>query len=336
MSKGLAKLFASSTRMMIQDNLKRAFQKAKGFIDQAPSIILASHEYTDGDDLGAILALSHVLEGWSKKTLKLAKGGVPDNLLFLPGHGEVKESLPEDYKNYDLLITVGCGKLTRPGFAELEGWPKTIVNLDHHADTQMFGTVNIWDASLAANCELVYLMLKDWRVAIDKFIALYLLTGIFTDTGGFRHANISALTFEIAAELLRKGAKLDLISRFTFSQKELPMLRAWAAALENARLDPKRQMVYTVITAEDLAAVGAKEEDLEGVVELLNTIPEAKFSMLLKQRGEEIKGSLRSEHYKGVDVAAIARAFGGGGHKLAAGFKFKGKIEKTKEGWKIT
>ena len=114
------------------------------------------------------------------------------------------------------------------------------------------------------------------------------------------------------------------------------MLRAWAVALENVRFDPERHIVYTVITEDDLAKANAKEDDLEGVVELLNTLPEAKFSMLLKQRGGEIKGSLRSDTYKGVDVSEIARAFGGGGHKLAAGFQFHGKIERTAEGWKIT
>ncbi len=322
--------------MSSQESLKSVFQKTKELVQHAKNIILVSHEYTDGDDLGAVLGLSRVLEASGKKVLKLAKGGVPDNLLFLPGQSEVKDNLPQDYLDYDILITIGCGTIARPGYPELEKWKKSIINIDHHIDTQMFGTVNVWDPALAANCELVYLMLKEWRVIIDKFAALNLLTGLFTDTGGFRHANVSALTFEIAADLLRKGAKLDLVSRFTFSQKELPMLRAWAVALENARLDPKSQIVYTVVTTEDLAQVGAQEEDLEGVVELLNTIPEAKFSMLLKQRGDEIKGSLRSEVHKGVDVSEIARAFGGGGHKLAAGFKFKGKIEKTPEGWKIT
>ena len=107
-------------------------------------------------------------------------------------------------------------------------------------------------------------------------------------------------------------------------------------AIENARFDPERGIVYTVITEEDLRKVSAEEDDLEGIVELLNTVPEAKYSMLLKQRGDEVKGSLRSEVYKGVDVSEIARTFGGGGHKLAAGFKFKGRIERTPEGWKIT
>lgn len=321
----------------IKPELRQEFADAKKLIDSHQNILLLSHEYTDGDDLGSILALGAVLARRGKNMCLAAKGGIPDNLLFMPGQADVQADLPADFREkYDLLITVGCGSLARAGFPDLAGWGKPILNIDHHHDTQLFGTVNVWDETRAANCELVYLMLREWEEAIDKFIALNILTGLFTDTGGFRHSNVTALTLEIAADLLRRGAKLDLVSRFTVSQKDLPKLRAWSAALEHARIDRERQIVYTVITEQDLEKAQAKEEDLEGVVELLNTIPDAKFSMLLKQRGDEVKGSLRSEPHKGVDVSQIARAFGGGGHKLAAGFKFKGKIEKTDDGWKIT
>ncbi len=328
--------------ILVKSELKSSFAAAYDLAGKSQRVILISHEYTDGDDLGSVLALARVFEGLGKNIWSMALGGVPDNLLFLPGHSDVHDRLPEDFADYDLLVTLGCGSLSRTGFAELEagasqtGWTKPILNIDHHHDTQMFGTVNVWDETRAANCELVYVMLKEWGVEIDKVIALSLLTGIFTDTGGFRHANVTAFTLETAAELLRRGARLDLISRFISSQKDLPKLRVWALALEHAHFDEKRRVVYTVVTAEDLEKAGAQEEDLEGVVELLNTIPEAKFSMLLKQRGSEIKGSLRSEPHKGVDVSEIARSFGGGGHKLAAGFKFKGQIEKTESGWKIS
>lgn len=312
------------------------FAEAKNFTDKYQSFLLLSHEFTDGDDLGSILALAAMLRKPGKKALPVARGGVPDNLLFLPGHSEVASQLPANFTEYDALITVGCGRLARTGFPQLNGWKKPILNIDHHKDSELFGTVNVWDQGAAANCELIYMMLKEWGVTIDRGIALCLLTGIFTDTGGFRHSNVSATTLEIAAELLRAGARLDLISRFTFQTQSLPMLRAWALALEHARFDAERKIIYTVITEEDLQKIGAKEEDLEGVVELLNTIPEAKFSMLLKQRGDEVKGSLRSESYKGVDVSKIAQRLGGGGHKYAAGFQFHGKIEKTSEGWKIS
>jgi len=306
-------------------------------VEKNRSFLLVSHEYTDGDDLGAVLSLGQVLENQMEKTVyRVAKGGVPDNLLFLPGHAELVGKPSEAALGADVLVTLGCGDLSRPGFEDIEKWKKPILNIDHHEDSRMFGTVNVWDKEMAANCELLYFMLKNWKASVDKVIAMNLLTGIFTDTGGFRHDNVRAETFNVSAELLRRGAKLDLISRFTFSNKELPQLRAWAKALENAKYDEERQIVYTIITPEDLAEVGAKEADLDGVVELLNTIPKARYSMLLKQRGGEVKGSLRSEAYKGVDVSKIARAFGGGGHKLAAGFKFRGKIEKTEDGWRIT
>ncbi|MDP3741319.1 MAG: bifunctional oligoribonuclease/PAP phosphatase NrnA [bacterium] len=322
--------------MTVPIALSEKFEEAKKLVLKNQRFLVVSHEYTDGDDLGAILAFGRVLERMEKQAILAAKGGIPDSLLFLPGHNDVHDSLPANYNECEVLVTIGCGDMKRTGYEELLKWSKPILNIDHHSDTQMFGTVNVWDQTAAANSELLYLLIQDWGIEIDKFIALNLLTGIFTDTGGFHHANVTAQTLEIAAELLRKGAKLDLISRFTQSQKELPMLRAWSVALEHTKFDPIQKIVYTVITDEDLKKANAAPDSLEGIVELLNTIPEAKFSMLLKQRGNEIKGSLRSEPHKGVDVSEIARAFGGGGHKLAAGFKFKGRIERTKEGWKIT
>lgn len=310
----------------MREELKQDFARAKKLMEEHRSFLLVSHEYTDGDDLGATLALARVLEEqMGKKVFRLAKGGVPDNLLFLPGHAELLSKPSDEALSAEVLITLGCSTLDRPGLDEIKNWSKVILNIDHHQDTEMFGAVNVWDKTTAANCELLYLMLQSWGVKIDKVIAMNLLTGIFTDTGGFRHENVTAQTLSASAELLRKGAKLDLISRFTFSNKELPQLRAWAKALEHAEFDEERQIIYTVITPEELAEVGADESDLDGVVELLNTIPKARFSMVLKQRGDEIKGSLRSESHKGVDVSKIARAFGGGGHKLAAGFKFRGE-----------
>jgi phosphoesterase RecJ-like protein len=135
---------------------------------------------------------------------------------------------------------------------------------------------------------------------------------------------------------MKKGARIDRIADYFFGKSEISKLRAWALALENARFDKEKKMVYSIVTEDELKTVGAEPEDLEGVASVLTTIPEAGYSLVLKQRGAEIKGSLRSEPHKGVDVSAIARSFGGGGHKLAAGFKLKGKIEKTQEGWRIT
>lgn len=296
--------------------------------------VLVSHEYTDGDDLGAMLACKFALESWGANATAVARGGIGDNLMFLPGVSQVLPEPPKD--GCDTVVYFGCGVAARTGFENWDLTGKKIINIDHHVDNRLFGDINLVDPAAAATCEIVYHLIKFWKVEITKPMAVNLLTGIFNDTGGFRHANTTAQILEIAAELMRTGARIDRISEFFFGKSELPKLRAWAKALENARFDPEQQMVYSIVTEEDLKEVGAEPEDLEGVVSILNTVPEAKFSMILKQRGDEIKGSLRSENYKGVDVAAIARTFGGGGHKLAAGFKLKGKIEKTMDGWKIT
>lgn len=310
------------------------YPAASDLILPARVILLVSHEFTDGDDLGGMLALRQAFAGQGKKISVVARGGVPDNLWFLPGVQEVSNELPTE--TFDLVIVFGCGNLSRIGFdpTPLQGVP--ILNIDHHKDNQFFGTVNLVDPEAPATCEIVYHLFKHLQLALTKSVAINLLTGIFNDTGGFRHANTTAHILEIAAELIRRGASIQRIAEYYFGKNELPRLRAWAKALENARFDPVKQMVYSVVTEEELAEIGAQSEDLEGVVSLLNTIPEAKYSMLLKQRGDEIKGSLRSEVYKGVDVSAIARSFGGGGHTLAAGFKLKGKLERTKDGWKIS
>jgi phosphoesterase RecJ-like protein len=311
------------------------FAAAQKFLDAAQAVLLVSHEFTDGDELGAALALKQILSAAGKKVQVVAKGGVPDKLLFLPGATEALENLPPDRAGA-ALVFLGCGSADRSGFEELVKEAPKVLNIDHHPDNQNFGQVNLVDASAAATSQIVYRYLKFIRAPITKPVAINLLTGIFHDTGGFRHANTTAEIFEIAAELVSRGARIDRISDHYFGHSELPKLRAWARALENARFDPEKQMIYSIVTEEDLKEVNASSEDLEGLAEVLNTVPEAKFSMFLKQRGEEVKGSLRSEDYKGVDVSEIARSYGGGGHKLAAGFKLKGKVERTPDGWKIT
>jgi len=310
------------------------FQAAADLIEKAGSVVLVSHEFTDADDLGAVLALEMVLSSYGKRTRVVARGGVPDGLMFLPGVEKVTPTPPEE--NFDLIIFLGCGELKRHGFKNWDVAGKPILNIDHHVDNQKYGQVNLVDARAAATCEIVYRFIKFLKHPLTKPVAFNLLAGIFYDTGGFRHASTSAEVLEIAAELVRTGARIDRISSYYFGNNELCKLKAWAKALENIRVDEKQKMIYSVVTEEELAEIGAKPEHLEGIAEILNTVPEAKFSLFLKQRGDEIRASLRSENYKGVDVSAIARTFGGGGHKLAAGFKLKGKIEKTANGWKIT
>lgn len=171
---------------------------------------------------------------------------------------------------------------------------------------------------------------------ITKEIATSLLAGIFYDTGGFKHENTTAEALEASAELLKKGARIDKIALHLFGKKSPNAIKAWARALDNARFDPDKKMVFSVITEEDLKDINVNEDDLfEGFVEMLNTMPQSKFALFLRQEGDMVKGSLRSESHKKVDVSKIARSFGGGGHKLASGFGIKGKLVKKGDEWEI-
>lgn len=315
------------------NNIKLQFQKAWDLISKSENIFMTTHEGTDGDDLGSLLGLKLVLEKQGKQVTACVKEAIPGNLLFLPGVKTVSGVfIPQ---NYDLYVTFGCRDFERTGFAELKNITNPIINFDHHPDNFHFGTVNVVDPKTSAVAELIYYFLKHADVQIDKDIATCLLTGIFTDTGGFKHANTSASALETAAALMKKGARIEKIAKEAMPKHKSSTVRAWAKGLENTRFDPAKQMIFSVLSEEDFKEAGITPDDFEGFVEMLNNIPQGKFALFLRQEGDMVKGSLRSEPHKGVDVMKIARTFGGGGHKLSSGFKIKGKLIKQGDYWKI-
>ncbi|MBX4205179.1 MAG: bifunctional oligoribonuclease/PAP phosphatase NrnA [Candidatus Doudnabacteria bacterium] len=319
--------------MAIPNNIKSEMKKALRLIDASQRIFLTTHEGTDGDDLGSALAMRLGLLKLGKDVTVAIHKGVPDYLKFLAGSEGVTEKL--ESIDFDLVIIFGCNQITRTGLPVLKKFAGSVVNIDHHPDNKLFGAVNIVEPSTSSVAELMWYFFQTGRWEITKDMATCLLTGIFTDTGGFKHANTTSQTLEVASELLKKGARVEKISQLIVGQNNPASIRIWARALENMRYDAKRQMVYSVLTEKDFQETQSTDADLGGFVNFLITIPHAKFSMLLTQDGEVVRGSLRSEPDRNVDVNKIAVLFGGGGHKLASGFKIKGKLEKVGRGWKI-
>jgi len=316
------------------------FEAAKNLIDQSANVLLTMHERMDGDDGGALLAMGAQLEKMGKQITYTVKKGVPPSLNFLPGVEKILDDAPN--LNYDLLITFGCSDLSRTGstiIAELSviNNKLSIINFDHHPDNTNFGQVNIVDAKKSSVAELVYDFFNYNKWEITKDIATCLLTGIITDTGGFMHSNTQSSTLKAAGLLLRKGAQGHKIIRETYKNKSPQILKAWGKAMENSYYDEKNKIIYSVMTEKDLAEfTSLPQAAFEGFTETLNTMPEAKFAMFLRQDGGIIKGSLRSDTFKNIDVSKIAHIFGGGGHKLAAGFSVSGKLMKDEQGkWKV-
>ena len=293
------------------------------------------HERMDGDDGGAVLAMSFELEQQNKTVHCVIKGGVPPQLAFLPNSHKIQNDL--DREDFDLVIMFGCSSRDRCGLEKILSLDAPIVNIDHHPDNEFFGQVNIVDAAKSSVSELLYDCFKIFSWPMSREVATCLLTGIITDTGSFKHSNTAPSTLKAAAELMKHGALVDKIIRHTFQNKDPQILKAWGKAMENSYYDKDQKIIYAVMTAADLEAVGQlPAAAFEGFVETLNAVPEAKFAMFLRQDGNLIKGSLRSDSFKKVDVSKIAQTFGGGGHKQAAGFSVVGKLIKDEAGkWKV-
>jgi phosphoesterase RecJ-like protein len=315
--------------------MEEQFAQAKQLIENSQRVLLTMHERMDGDDGGALLAMGSQLEKMGKQVTYAVKKGVPPNLSFLPGTQKILGDAPS--LNYDLLITFGCSDLERTGSETIKQFNNQTINIDHHPDNTNFGHVNIVDPKKSSVAELVYDFFNFNNWEITKDIATCLLTGIITDTGGFMHSNTQSSTLKAAGMLLRKGARAHKIIQQTYKNKSPQILKAWGKAIENSYYDEKNKIIYSIMTEKDLAEfTSLPQAAFEGFTETLNTMPEAKFAMFLRQDGGIIKGSLRSDTFKNIDVSKIAHIFGGGGHKLAAGFSVAGKLMKDETGkWRV-
>lgn len=319
----------------IQDlKMNQAFSQAKDAIDQAQNILFTTHERTDGDDLGSVLALALHAKSQNKKVTVSIIGGVPSRLEFMPMADEVHSDLPG--RDFDLLIVSGCSNLARMNNPDIESLGLPTINFDHHPDNQNYASINVVDSAKSSVAELVYDFFKFCEWEISSQVATCLLTGIITDTGLFMHSNTGAETLEAAGKLMEHGARITQVTKHTFDSADIEHLKAWGAGLENSYFNPENKIIYSVLTQETLKQLGNPElANFEGLVETLNKVPEAKYAMLLKEEDGRIKGSLRSDPFKGVDVKEIAHTFGGGGHKWAAGFTLVGKLVKSGGKWQV-
>ncbi|EKE19863.1 MAG: hypothetical protein ACD_8C00094G0007 [uncultured bacterium] len=316
-------------------NFTTEFNTLSYIIQNSKKILLFAHSGPDGDTAGSVLAFKEYLESIGKIADISCVDPMP---LFLETLTQEVFHAPDhlDLKSYDAAI--GCDSVER-GFQKIlpELSEKTVtVIIDHHPDITTTADVVIIEAKRSSTCELIYEYLISQNAHISKNIATYLMIGILSDTGNFQHANTTSRVMEISSDLMKKGASVSKIIKASFANKKLSTLKLWGRAFEKAKINPKNGLITTVLTQKDIDECLATTEDIGQVASILNTVPGTKFSLVLSERDNDvIKGSLRSEEYKGVDVSEIAHMFGGGGHKLASGFEVKGKIVETPNGWEI-
>ncbi len=313
--------------------INRAFY----LIKKSKNILLTAHRKPDSDTLGSVLALNNILKKLEKNIFCYCQDSIPERFNFLIGSNEIiiGSKILSKISDIDLIITLDSGSIKMAGINKLPFTKEIpIINIDHHQDSTYFGKINIVKGNTSSTSEIIYDILDKVGLPINMEIATCLLTGIFGDTDSFKNPNTTDRTLIITSKLLAAGAKLKQITRFTLQDKSLSTLKLWGEILSRIKRHNNLNMVSAVITREDLKKSNATYDDLEGISNFLNSIPDTRASLVLTEREGEIKGSLRTLR-KNVDVSKIAHLFGGGGHKKAAGFTIPGRLEKTKKGWKI-
>jgi bifunctional oligoribonuclease and PAP phosphatase NrnA len=309
-------------------------QQAINLIKSSDNILILTHKNPDGDAVGSVLGLAQALESIEKKVVCFSKDIVPKVFEFLPEFSMIKNEITPAH--YDLIILLDCAFFSRSGLddiSEVVSFYNNILIIDHHPQKEIEcdereNCVSIIDSKASSTAVLVYNLLKILNINITKDIANCLLTGIFTDTGGFQHSNTDSQSLVAAGELMKKGSRVNKIAKNIFNSKNVSAIKLWGIALNRVKTNPQTNMAVSYVSKKDMADLGAKEEDLAGLINVINTVSDAKFSLLLTEReNNKIRGSLRSEEYKGIDVSKIARSLGGGGHKLASGFELEGDLK---------
>lgn len=298
-------------------------------INNAEKIAIMAHETPDGDAIGSILAMYLALKKIGKKPDAIIKE-FPKTFQFLPGSKEVKQSSEVD--SYDLAIALDCADVKRlAGKEYFEKAKKTIV-IDHHGTNTMYGDLNFVNPVSPACCEILAGMIEYFDIPIDTEIGTCILTGIITDTGGFKYSSVTPETFEFTAELLRKGVNVSDIYQKVLETKTRANYELLKRASNRLELLEDGKVAFTYINGKDLEEVNAKVGDHEGIVESGRSIEGVKVSVFVREKEPNTwKVSMRSGNESNVNVSDICYIFGGGGHIRAAGATIIGTLEQVKE-----
>lgn len=293
-------------------------------VHAASRVLVISHIRPDGDAVGSLLGLGFVLQAMDKEVNLVLEDGVPLTFAHLPGYDQVYQ---EAAGVYDLIIVVDCSDVSRVGEV-LDEVGQPDVNIDHHPTNTRFARLNIVHEDAVATAEIIYELIEYLSLPLDKTIAENLLTGIITDSLGFRTSNTSPKALRVAAALQEEGADISRLHRKALLERSFEAVRYWGAGLSKVEKDGS--LVWTSLSLEDREKVGYPGRDDADLVNVLSTVKDTDVCILfVEQKDGTIKVSWRAR--PGYDVAQVAMQFGGGGHKPAAGASIPGDLDRVQK-----
>jgi len=303
-------------------------KKLVRIIKNSKRILIATHIDPDCDGLSAALSCGYFVKHFKrKKAILFCHSSIPSKYRFLLGEWKFVRKIPE----FDLLIAVDSADLSRI-FPDLNYFrstkldSKTIINIDHHKSNDSFGELRIVKEEASSACEIIYQMFEKLRIKVDKSLAEIFYCGIYSDTGGFIYPNTTKESLDIAAALIESGVKPGPLVK-KLNAKTLSGTLLLSKVLNTIEIKNGVGVMY--LTQDMLKRNRAKMPDSENFVSFLQAIKNVRVSFFLREEREGTRISLRSDGV--IDVDKLARKYGGGGHRLAAGIKIKKNINSAKQ-----
>lgn len=294
-------------------------------IHSGSRFLVAAHARPDGDAIGSILACGMVLQQLGKQADMVSRDGVPLMYRNLPC-ADFIQTLERVERDYDAVILLECDGLERTGLAGLEG--RFTINIDHHFSGKTFADVNWIDNDACAVAAMLYDLAMISGARITPQMATCLYTAVLTDTGSFCYAGTDARTFEVAADLVRRGADPSGIAQHIYFSNPASKMRLLGSALSSLRREGR--LAWMWVTHDDMVRASAAEEDCEGLVNYAIGISGVDVAVFLRELStHRVRLSLRSKGE--INVASIAEQFGGGGHSHASGCTLDGPLAAAAE-----
>ncbi len=303
------------------------FSEIKDIIDRSGDIVIISHILPDGDNIGSVLGMAISLSLLGKKVTPVVNGDLPGYYKFLP-QSQLLKPPSEAVGQYDLVLALDMSDKARGGdalaFAFADNCP--VVNIDHHISNDYFGDYNYVEPKAAATAQILTDFLLKANYPLNREIAASFYTGILTDSGNFTYTNTTADTLRLAGELLEYEPDLEEIRVNVFENISFKRKKILGQVLLNAVAIPEASLVYSVLTLAECRSLAAEGQDFEGIIDHLIGISDVKMAIFFREiEPDVVKVGFRGRF--GVDVTVVAGAFGGGGHKAAAGCSLCGTLE---------
>lgn len=310
--------------------MNNTLQEIASFLRRQNEVSIFSHVNPDGDAIGSMCALALALEKLGVKVSLYNTYPIPKVYNFLTNAGQIRLYTGQE-ELAEVIVIVDSATLSR---TDLDKYPqvlagRTIVEIDHHLGNEGFGKYNYVCAEAVANCENVYQLIQALGTEIDEDIATALYLGLSTDSGSFKFDAVTAQTHRIAAELLEKGARMDLVRLYIYESVSPAKLMLEKYLYNNLNFTADGRIAWSALDKDILAESQADGNDIDGIVNIMKNIEGVEIAVLFRQREDGVKISFRSKTW--VDVNKLANYFGGGGHMHASGATVNGPWAETIE-----